>query len=120
MQQLTDEQRKAQREAWEDTHYKEEIDCPFADGHLAIVYKQGHRFAGIIECAMCEIEDSCEHPESHVEEVEYDVFEPVFGHDTRTTSVYVCDICACQTDGDPEVDRAEAIADMQIMEALGK
>ena len=108
----TDAERKAQREAYEDKHYKEEIDCPYADGHKAIVYKQGHRFSGIIECETCDIEDSCEHPETHVEAVEYDVFEPVYGHDTRTSNIYVCDICDCQADGDPDVDAADDAADM--------
>lgn len=114
--QMTDEQRKAQREAYEDKHYVKEIDCPFADGHKATVTTQGHRFAGIVTCETCDAEDSCEHPETHVETVEVDVFEPVHGHDTRDERVYVCDVCEVTVEGDPDADAADDRADMEYDE----
>lgn len=108
---MTDAQRKAQREAWEDKHYKEEIDCPLADGHKAIVYKHGHRFSGIIECAVCDFEDACEHEHGlHVESVTNDHMG-FQGHYQTESNIYVCDICECQADGDPDLDAAEDAAD---------
>ncbi len=88
---------REQREAWEDKHYREEIDCTFEghEGHKAFIHKHGHRFAGVIECIATGESDSCEHEETHTEAVEVDVFEPVFGHDTREEIVSVCDACEC-------------------------
>lgn len=88
---------KRDREAYEDKHYTEETDCAFEGhtGHKAIIHKHGHRYAGVIECVATGESDSCEHEETHTEAIEVDVFEPVFGHDTREEIVSVCDRCEC-------------------------
>lgn len=88
---------REQREAWEDKHYRELIDCPFEGhtGHKAFIHKHGHRYAGVIECIKTGESDSCEHEDTHTEAIEVDVFEPVFGHDTREEIVSVCDACEC-------------------------
>lgn len=39
------------------------------------------------------------------------------GHEFR---YYWCNDCDSEVDGDPDADRADALADAQIMEALGK
>lgn len=91
---------KRDREAWQDQHYREEIDCPFEghEGHKAFIHKHGHRFAGVIECIETGESDSCEHEDTHHETIEVDVFEPVFGHDTREEIVSVCDACECSVE----------------------
>jgi hypothetical protein len=86
---------REQREAYEDEHYRVEIHCPVHEGHEAWLYQHGHRYAGIWECQKTGESDSCEHDESHREVIEVDVFEPVFGHDTREETVSVCDRCEC-------------------------
>ena len=118
----TDAERKAAREAWEDKHYTKDITCPEhpESRHTAVLYQNGHRFAGIWECPLTGASDSCEHPNgSEIEMVEVDDSHPD-RHDGYSYEIYVCVDCGMQTDGDPAEDRAEAIADMQIMEALGK
>lgn len=91
---------KRDREAWQDKHYREEVDCTFEGhtGHKAILHKHGHRYAGVIECVATGESDSCEHLETHTEAIEVDVFEPVFGHDTREEIVSVCDACECSVE----------------------
>lgn len=119
---MTDAERKAQREAWEDKHYTKKIDCYFhaSEKHQATLYQHGHRFAGVVECDKTLESDSCEHPNgSEVETVEVDDSHPDRS-DGYSYEIYVCVDCGEQTDGCPAEDRAEAIADMQIMEALGK
>lgn len=86
---------KRDRERYEDAHYRVEIHCPIHEGHEAWLYQHGHRFAGIWECQKTGESDSCEHEEAHTETIEVDVFEPVFGHDTREEIVSVCDRCEC-------------------------
>lgn len=99
-----------------ETTMQKEIDCPFADGHKAIVTLPGDDYPGIVTCTTCDAEDGCEHPETHVDTVEQDIFEPVFGHDTREVKVYVCDTCECTVDGDPVGDAAADRADMEYDE----
>lgn len=91
---------KRDREAYEDKHYTETIDCPFEGhtGHKATIHKWPHRYAGVIECVATGESDSCEHLETHHETIEVDVFEPVFGHDTREEIVSVCDACECSVE----------------------
>lgn len=118
----TDEERKAQREAWEDKHYTKQISCPehAQSDHTATLYQNGHRFAGIWECPVTGASDSCEHENgTEIETVEVDDSHPD-RHDGYSYEIYVCVDCGMQADGDPAEDRADAIADMQIMEALGK
>lgn len=65
-------------------------------------------------------EFECLHDEgTHVETVEVDTMRNG-EHDTYEVRIYVCDTCDAEVDGDPDADRADALADMQIMEALGK
>ena len=119
---MQSEAQRQRREAWEDKHYTKQIQCPeHAQGsHTAVLYQHGHRFAGIWECPVTGASDSCEHPNgSEVESVEVDDSHPDRS-DGYSYEIYVCVDCGTETDGNPAEDRAEAIADMQIMEALGK
>ena len=117
----TDAQRKAEREAWEDKHYTKQIPCPehAQSSHTATLYQNGHRYAGIWECPVSGASDSHEHVDSEIETVEVDDSHPDRS-DGYSYEIYVCVDCGVQMDGDPAEDRAEAIADMQIMEARGK
>lgn len=58
---------------------------------------------------------------STVETVEVDTMRNG-EHDTYEQRIYVCvdPDCEAELDGSPDEDRADALADMQIMEALGK
>lgn len=118
---MTDEQRKAQREAWEDKHYTKKIDCFFEGhtGHQATVYQHPHRYSGVIECDKTGESDSCEHEETRVENFEYDTMRNG-EHDTYEAPAYVCELCEETVDGDPREDAYEAMVDAQIDEARGK
>lgn len=119
---MTDEQRKQQREAWQDKNCTKQITCPEhpKGDHTATLYQHGHRFSGIWECPVTGTSDSCEHENgTEIEEVVEDHMG-FSGHYQTEHEIYVCVDCGEQVDGDPAEDRAEAIADMQIMEALGK
>lgn len=119
---MTNEERKQQREAWEDKHYTKQIQCPehAQASHTATLYQQGNRYAGIWECPVTGTSDSCEHENgSEVESVTEDHLG-INGHYQTEHEIYVCVDCGTETDGCPAEDRAEAIADMQIMEALGQ
>lgn len=111
---MTDAQRKAQREAWEDKHYTKKIDCFFHEdeSHQATVYQHGHRYAGVIECDKTGESDSCEHEETRVEDSAVDTFNPVTGHDQYDVLIYVCELCECTVEGDPAADAADDRADM--------
>lgn len=110
---VTDAERKAKREAWEDKHYTKKIDCFFheTDSHQATVFQHGHRFAGVIECDKTGDSDSCEHEETYVDEAVEDHLG-FNGHYQTEHSIYVCELCECTVDGDPAADRAEDAADM--------
>lgn len=99
-----------------------QIPCPehAQATHTATLYQNGHRYAGIWECPVSGASDSCEHSNgSKIETVEVDDSHPDRS-DGYSFEIYVCVDCGEKTDGDPAEDRAEAIADMQIMEARGK
>lgn len=94
--------------------YTKQIPCPeHAQGdHTAVLYTFGHQHAGIWECPVTGASDSCEHESTHVESVTQDHLG-MQGHYQTESSIYVCDNCECQTDGDPEADAAEAKADAE-------
>lgn len=66
-------------------------------------------------------EFECAHDDSRVETFEVDTMRNG-EHDTYEVRGYVCADydCEAELDGDPDEDRAEHLADMQIMEARGK
>lgn len=105
---MTNEQRKAKREAWEDQHYTKKIDCFFHkdESHQATVFQFGHRYAGVIECDKTGESDSCEHEELEVEDAVRDYYDPSdkHGHGQDEFQVYVCAECGVQVDGDPVED----------------
>lgn len=112
---MTDEERKQQREAWQDKHYTKQIQCPehAQASHTATLYQNGHRFAGIWECPVTGASDSCEHENgTHVEETVQDHLG-FQGHYQTEHSIYVCDDCEEMVDGDPEADAAEDRADAE-------
>lgn len=90
-------------------------------GHLAVLYTYPHQYAGIWECQneACGASDTHGHDDIQIVDVEQDTMRNG-EHDTYTTQIYECQTCGIQTDGDPAEDRADAIADLQIMQALGK
>jgi hypothetical protein len=113
---MTDEQRKANREAWEDKNLTVQIPCPEhpQDSHTATLYQFGHRYADIWECPVTGASDSHNH-----DDVETDIEETVQdhlginGHYQTEHSIYVYKDCGMQADGDPAADAAEAQADYE-------
>lgn len=77
--------------------YTKQITCPEhpQGGHTATLYLFGHKYAGIWECPENGVSDACAHENTHVED-----------------NMYVCDLCDCVVDGDPQADAAEAKADI--------
>lgn len=96
-----------------ESQYTKQIQCPEhpQDSHTAVLYTFGHQYAGMWECPVTGASDSCEHESTHVEEAVQDHLG-FQGHYQTEHSIYVCDDCECQVDGDPEADAAEAKADM--------
>lgn len=111
---------KRQREAYEDKHYTKQIDCPEHPGkHQAILFQHPHRCSGMWECPTG-ISDAHEHENYEIEEIEHMSPNPDSSY-YWTERIYVCADCGEMIeDANPDEDRAEAIADAQIMEALGK
>jgi len=99
-----------------------QINCPEHPqaSHTATLYTKGHEYAGIWECPVTGASDSHEHTNTHVETVQVDYFPTPDVDASYDVEVYVCDDCECETDGSPAEDRAEAIAEMQVMDALNK
>lgn len=90
--------------------------------HQAILFCTGSKWEGIWECPVTGESDSHEHGDYEIETVESWPTSPV---DTPYESrIYICggeNGCGMMIeDEDPDVDRAEALADMEIMEARGK
>jgi len=90
-----------------------QIQCPEhpRSEHTATLYTFGHQYAGIWECPITGASDSHEHEHTHVESVTEDHLGEQ-GHYQTESSIYVCDDCECQVDGDPTADAVEAKADM--------
>ena len=90
------------------------IQCPEHPqaSHTAVLYTFGHQYAGMWECPVTGASDSCEHESTHVEEAVQDHLG-FQGHYQTESSIYVCDNCECQVDGDPEADAAEDRADAE-------
>lgn len=111
---MTDEQRKAQREAWEDANLTVQIPCPEhpQDSHTATLYQFGHRYADVWECPVTGASDSHDHDDepTHVEDAVQDHMG-INGHYQTEYSIYVYDSCGMQADGDPMADAAEAAAE---------
>jgi hypothetical protein len=93
--------------------------------HQAILFLEGSKFAGLWECEPSGLSDIHEHSDYEIEEIEVDDSHPDRS-DGYTYQAYVCggpEGCGTLIDrdvADPAEDRADALADMQIMEALGK
>jgi hypothetical protein len=91
--------------------------------HKAVLFEHGEQYAGQWECLRTGEEDVHEHSDYEIETVEVDDSHPDRS-DGYSYQVYVCggpEGCGVTIDADvadPDVDRAEALADMQIMEAL--
>lgn len=51
----------------------------------------------------------CKHLERHIETIQVDYFVTPDIDESYEREVYVCDSCGITLDGDPEVDRAEAL-----------
>lgn len=99
IQPLYDEQReiiKHNREKFEDDNYSVEIDCPVHITHKALLFIHGHTYAGIWECPVEDISDSCPHWDVEIEKVE--------DNDGRKSLIYVCSKCGVDTKGDPDAD----------------
>lgn len=94
--------------------------CPECGASATILYCHPHKFAGIWECINpeCGASDTHEHENIEIETTEDWPTSP--NDEPREYDIYVCADCGVQVDGDPAEDRADAIADSQIMEELGK
>ena len=90
-------------------------------GGFAVLFCYPSQYAGIWECdnPECGASDTHEHDDVQSVTVECDTMRNG-EHDTYETEIYECQTCGIQVEGDPAEDRADAIADSQIMEALGK
>ena len=99
-----------------------QIKCPEhpQESHTAVLYTFGHQYAGIWECPVTGSSDSCEHEATHIETTQVDFFPTPDVDASYDVEFYQCDACECEVDGNPAEDRAEALADSQLMEALGK
>jgi hypothetical protein len=106
---------RAARAMFEDKHYIKSINCPEHPGkHQAKLYVQGHQYAGLWECPVTGESDTHEHDDYQIEEVEVDDSHPD-RRDGYTYQIYVCGTCSVGIDrdeADPELDRLEALADM--------
>lgn len=102
------------------THNTKQIKCPEHphSDHTATLYLFGHKYAGIWECAVEGVSDSCTH-ESLSVEIATDDHLGFNGHFQTESSVYVCDACECTVDGDPAADAAEAVAEFHAELAMG-
>ena len=80
-------------------------------------------FVDVIDTSTWVLEDTtffCEHDgDTTVETYTHDTMG-FNGHEQYETQGYECVGCGEPVDGDPVEDREEALADLQIMEALGK
>lgn len=100
------------------------IQCPHkADSkHKATLYVFPHKLSGMWDCQYG-YSDAHEHTDYEIEEIEHLSPNPDSSY-YWTERIYVCGgVEGCGEtieDANPDEDRAEAIADMQIMEALGK
>lgn len=85
---------------------------------MQIIVKQPYQSSWILNE---DGEFECAHDDSRVETFEVDTMRNG-EHDTYEQQGYVCadPDCEAELDGDPAADRADALADAQIMEALGK
>lgn len=99
-----------------------QIDCPEHPqaSHKAVLYTFGHQYAGIWECTVTAASDTCTHESTHIESRQVDYFPTPDIDSSYDVDVYVCDECQCDTDGSPAEDRADDIAEMQVMEELKK
>lgn len=91
--------------------------------HQAILWEEGEQWPGIWECLITGWSDACEHENGYDTETFTTMYMRNGEADDYDTEGYVCVDCRVAIDPDvanPEEDRAEALADMQIMEALGK
>lgn len=115
---LSDAERKAMREKWEDDNYSKLICCPLhPKAHWAILYEWGHQHGGYYECPRGDFEEH-EHDDYQIETFEVDDSHPDRS-DGYSYEGYVCGICGTPIDLDvasPAQDRAEAEADRQIDE----
>lgn len=73
--------------------YEVKIPCPDHNEHEATLYTNGHQYAGIWECSVCETSDVCEHENFH-----FDVIEnfPASAWDwIYSQKILICDLCDC-------------------------
>lgn len=111
------------RKVYDDMNERtKKIICPEHGQHEATLYLHGGKFAGIWECDVEGISDSCDHKSFSIDTATVDYYDPsdAHGHGQSEVEVYVCDDCECTVDGDPKADRQEAIEEQQLMEMLGK
>lgn len=117
---------RAARAMFEEKHYTKQIECPIHpaheakdhhdpdDLHEATLYLQGHQYAGLWECPVTGESDTHEHDDYQIEDVEVDDSHPD-RRDGYTYQIYVCGTCGVGIDrdeADPELDRLDALADM--------
>ena len=119
---MTDAERKAQREKWEDDNYSKLIDCPAHPGeHWAILYEWGHRHGGFYECPRDGEVEEHEHVDYQIEETEDWPTGPM---DNPTPyKIYVCGDCGVAIpldEASPDQDAHDAMVDAQIDEMRGK
>lgn len=120
---MTDAERKAQREKWEDKNCTKKITCPEHPlaNHKATLFCIGHRFAGTWECPKGFEEDHDHYAaiDAGLAELEIEEGETPDSPDRNdgyTFRYYLCggeEGCGVQLEGDPDADAAEARADAE-------
>lgn len=73
------------------------IECPEHIDHKAVLFLNGHKYAGIWECTLTgeQISDTCPHTS-----VSTDISEvwSNFSSLPKSKIIYVCDLCECEID----------------------
>lgn len=83
---------KQNRDKWDDENYSTKVDCPVHLTHKATLYTYGHRYAGIWECPIEDISDSCPHYD-----IETEVTEDYEGVPDK---INICSLCRVAVEGD--------------------
>lgn len=93
--------------------YAKSIICPEHGVHNATLYISGHKLAGIWECNVMDLSDSCDHESFRTDIIETDPKNPV-ENSVYTYSVYICNDCECIMDGNPAEDAAGLLESLTL------
>jgi hypothetical protein len=87
---------KQNRDKWDDENYCVLIDCPAHLSHKVKLFTYGHHCAGIWECEIEDISDSCPHYDIETEVTE--------DYDGAPDKINICSLCHVALEGDPYLE----------------